>query len=82
MKANYINNYGGPEELVYGDLQDPVPSKGEVLIQIKASSINPLDFKIRHCLQINKLFFFFFFLLFTLEINIQFNSINYHYYLI
>jgi NADPH:quinone reductase-like Zn-dependent oxidoreductase len=47
MKANYINNYGGPEELVYGDLQDPVPSKGEVLIQIKASSINPLDFKIR-----------------------------------
>ncbi len=47
MKANYIKTYGGPEQLVYGDLKDPSPSKGEVLIQVKAASINPLDYKIR-----------------------------------
>lgn len=47
MKAGYINSYGGPEVLQYGDITNPVPARGTVLISVKAASVNPLDFKIR-----------------------------------
>ncbi len=47
MKAVYIHRYGGVEELVYGELADPVPEKKEVLIRVAAASVNPVDWKIR-----------------------------------
>jgi len=47
MKAVYINEYGGPEKLVYGDLNDPIPGKEEVLIRTRATSVNPVDWKVR-----------------------------------
>lgn len=47
MKAIVIHGYGGPEVLKYEDYPDPVPSVGEVLIRVAASSVNPFDFKIR-----------------------------------
>ncbi len=47
MKAVYINAYGGPEELVYGELPDPVPGVREVLVKVVAASVNPVDWKVR-----------------------------------
>lgn len=47
MKAFYLTRFGGPEVMQYGDLPDPTPGKGEVLVDVKASSINPLDWKLR-----------------------------------
>lgn len=47
MKAAYITGYGGPEKLVVGER--PVPEMGthDLLVQVKAASINPVDYKIR-----------------------------------
>jgi len=47
MKAFFITSYGGPEVMRYGDLPDPSTVRGEVLVAVKAASLNPLDFKIR-----------------------------------
>ncbi len=47
MRALYINAYGGPEVMQIGELPAPEPKRGEVLIAIKASSINPVDWKVR-----------------------------------
>jgi NADPH:quinone reductase-like Zn-dependent oxidoreductase len=47
MKAAFINKYGGPEEMQYGEIPGPVLKKGEVIIRVKAVSINPVDYKIR-----------------------------------
>lgn len=48
MKAYYSTKYGGPEFAFYGELPDPVAKPGEILIDIKAVSINPVDYKIMH----------------------------------
>ena len=47
MRALYIKEYGGPEVMQIGELPDPEPKRGEVLVAIKASSINPVDWKVR-----------------------------------
>jgi NADPH:quinone reductase-like Zn-dependent oxidoreductase len=47
MKAFYLISYGGSEGAVYGELHDPVMGSDQLLIQVKAVSINPLDFKIK-----------------------------------
>jgi len=47
MKAAFIERYGGPAELRYGDLPDPVAGPGEVLIDVHAASINAADWKVR-----------------------------------
>ena len=43
MKAAVIHQYGGPEELKYEDVPDPVAGPGEVLIKVAAAGINPID---------------------------------------
>jgi len=48
MKAYYSTKYGGPEFAFYGDLPDAVAKTGEILIEVKAVSINPVDYKIMH----------------------------------
>jgi NADPH:quinone reductase-like Zn-dependent oxidoreductase len=45
MKAAYIMKNGGPEVLEYGDVPDPVPGPGEVLVDIHAASVNGADWK-------------------------------------
>jgi len=45
MKALVLENYGSP--FVLKELDRPVPKDGEVLVQIKAASVNPLDTKIK-----------------------------------
>jgi len=48
MKAIQIPHYGGPEVLRLVDIDRPVPKDGEVLIQVKAAALNPVDSKIRN----------------------------------
>ncbi|MCF8226293.1 MAG: NAD(P)-dependent alcohol dehydrogenase [Bacteroidales bacterium] len=48
MKAVYIEQYGGPENLVYGEIDRPVPGKHGLLIKMKAVSVNPVDWKVRN----------------------------------
>jgi NADPH:quinone reductase-like Zn-dependent oxidoreductase len=45
MKAFYQISYSGPDADNYGELPDPVTSKGMLLIEVKAASINPVDYK-------------------------------------
>jgi NADPH:quinone reductase-like Zn-dependent oxidoreductase len=47
MKAVFIERHGGPEELKFGDLPDPVAKRGEVVVDIHAASINGADWKVR-----------------------------------
>lgn len=47
MRAVAIERFGGPETLRLMDLPEPELKAGEVLIQIVASGINPVDWKIR-----------------------------------
>jgi NADPH:quinone reductase len=47
MKAVVIRKFGGPEELVLTDAPRPQPGPGEVLVKVKATSVNPVDYKIR-----------------------------------
>ena len=48
MKAHYSTAYGGSEVSVYGDLPDPSPGVNQLLVEVKAASINPVDWKIRN----------------------------------
>src|SRR6516225_12343351 len=47
MKAAYFDRFGGPDVLKYGDLPDPVPAVGEVLVNVAAASVNAADWKFR-----------------------------------
>ncbi len=47
MKAVRIHEYGGPEVLQYEDAPRPEPKMGEVLVRVRAASVNPIDWKIR-----------------------------------
>ena len=47
MKAAYLEQFGGPEVLEYGDLPDPVAGPGEVVIDVAAASVNAADWKFR-----------------------------------
>ena len=47
MKAALVNKYGGPEELIYGDMPDPVAGADDVVVNIHAASINAADWKAR-----------------------------------
>lgn len=43
MKALCFRLNGGPDVLRYEDVPDPVPGKGQVLVQVKACALNHLD---------------------------------------
>ena len=47
MKAIVLHQYGGPEQLRYEDTKRPVFGDDEVLVKIRATSVNPIDFKRR-----------------------------------
>jgi NADPH:quinone reductase-like Zn-dependent oxidoreductase len=47
MKAVVLHEYGGPDKLKYEDVADPVAGDGEVLVRVTASSVNPIDYKLR-----------------------------------
>ena len=43
MKAILCTHFGGPDDLEFGDLPDPVPGQGEVVVAIKAAALNFFD---------------------------------------
>ncbi|MFI5677182.1 NAD(P)H-quinone oxidoreductase [Streptomyces cellulosae] len=43
MHAITIPEPGGPEALVWGEVPDPVPGEGEVLVEVAASAVNRAD---------------------------------------
>src|SRR5919202_3535086 len=47
MKAIRIHEDGGPDVLRYEDVPDPEPRDGEVLVELRAASLNHLDVWIR-----------------------------------
>ncbi|HUZ95314.1 MAG TPA: NADP-dependent oxidoreductase [Edaphobacter sp.] len=47
MKAVVLHEYGGPEVLKYEDVADPVAGEGELLVRLSATSVNPIDYKMR-----------------------------------
>jgi NADPH:quinone reductase-like Zn-dependent oxidoreductase len=47
MKAVVLHEYGGPDKLKYEDVPDPVAKEGQVLVRVAATSINPIDYKMR-----------------------------------
>jgi NADPH:quinone reductase-like Zn-dependent oxidoreductase len=46
MKAAYIQKFGGPEVLTYGDLPDPTAGPGQIVVDTVAVSINAADWKV------------------------------------
>ncbi|TGK26907.1 zinc-dependent alcohol dehydrogenase family protein [Leptospira stimsonii] len=47
MKAMIIRRFGGPEVFEEGEVTKPKLLPGHVLIKVKATSVNPVDYKIR-----------------------------------
>jgi len=47
MKAALIEQYGGPEVLKLADVSTPKPKEDEVVIQVAATSVNPIDWLVR-----------------------------------
>jgi NADPH:quinone reductase-like Zn-dependent oxidoreductase len=47
MKAISYRRYGGPEVLEYGEVPDPKVGPDTVLVKVRASAVNPVDWKCR-----------------------------------
>ena len=47
MKAVVLHEYGGPDKLKYEDVPDPVAAPDQLLIRLAATSVNPIDYKLR-----------------------------------
>ncbi len=47
MKAAFIEKFGGPEVLQYGDVPDPAAAPGEVVVDVVAASVNGADWRVR-----------------------------------
>lgn len=47
MRAAVVTSYGGPETIRLVSLPDPLPGSGQLLVRVRAASVNPLDIKLR-----------------------------------
>lgn len=47
MKAVFFHQHGGPEVLVFGDLPDPAPAPGQVLVRLRVAALNRVDLLVR-----------------------------------
>lgn len=47
MRAAYIREFGGPEQVRYGELPDPRPEPADVLLAVRAVAANPVDAYVR-----------------------------------
>ena len=56
MKAITHCKYGGPEVLKVEDIEKPVPNDNQLLVRVRAVSVNPLDLTIRGSLLLRPLF--------------------------
>jgi NADPH:quinone reductase-like Zn-dependent oxidoreductase len=47
MKAYVLERYGGPEGSRLMDVPAPTPRPGDILVEVRAAGLNPVDFKFR-----------------------------------
>ncbi len=47
MRAVMIRETGGPDVLTLEEVERPEPGEGEVLVRVRAASVNPIDWKYR-----------------------------------
>jgi NADPH:quinone reductase-like Zn-dependent oxidoreductase len=47
MKAVVLKAYGNVDQLFYEEVETPRPGSGEVLVKVAATSVNPIDWKLR-----------------------------------
>jgi len=47
MKAIVIEQYGGKEQLKEKEMDQPIPGDNQVIVKLHATSINPIDWKLR-----------------------------------
>ncbi|MDN5698407.1 MAG: zinc-dependent alcohol dehydrogenase family protein [Rubrobacter sp.] len=47
MRAQVVENFGGPEVFQERDVPKPETEAGHVLIRVEATSVNPVDYKLR-----------------------------------
>jgi NADPH:quinone reductase-like Zn-dependent oxidoreductase len=47
MQAVLLHEYGGPEQLRYETVAEPLPGAGEILVKVAAAAVNPVDSKAR-----------------------------------
>src|SRR5262245_55158895 len=47
MKALMIRAFGGPEVMEFVETPEPMPGPNEVVVEVHAASVNPVDVKIR-----------------------------------
>src|SRR5438128_9408972 len=47
MRALVFKRYGGPAQVAFADVPRPVPKADEILVQVHAAGLNPIDNKIR-----------------------------------
>lgn len=43
MKALVLKRYGGPDHVEFADIPRPVPNADEILVQVRAVGLNPID---------------------------------------
>ena len=47
MRALVVPEFGGPDVLKEQDMPVPVPGDNDLLIEVHACALNPIDFKVR-----------------------------------
>src|ERR1700738_201070 len=47
MRAYVLKHYGGPEGSRLMDIPAPTPRPREILVEVRAAGLNPVDFKFR-----------------------------------
>src|SRR6266850_5988057 len=56
IKAIVHCEYGGPEVLKLEDVEKPMPADNQILVKVRAASVNPLDLTIRGPLPLRPIF--------------------------
>jgi NADPH:quinone reductase-like Zn-dependent oxidoreductase len=47
MRAYVLKHYGGPEGSLLMDVAAPAPRPRDILVEVRATGLNPVDFKFR-----------------------------------
>jgi NADPH:quinone reductase-like Zn-dependent oxidoreductase len=47
MRAYVLKHYGGPEGSLLMDVPAPAPGPRDILVEVRAAGLNPVDFKFR-----------------------------------